>query len=200
MSEYWFSAYNQNSDVRRAETFDEAVKLIEQETEEEINLENIVSMRGTMISVEEGYQVPGFEMTDSEPTLGDEEGLTGVNPRGGELFPDYIASIDEALKWGSEKGSETEWIRTAGYAGDKSHISHCWEAMNSASYNLDKWNVSEKDQEKTRPVLFVYDDEFIDHSRGGYDTGLPANPEERAQAIDYAVIVDQNPASDDFEI
>lgn len=201
MSNDWFSNFTENSRIRRTNSFDQALKLIEEETEGVIGEDTVVSMRGTMTSVGESYEVPGLEEKEddqlNEDLLSD---LSTVEPRGGNPVPDYMANIDQALQWGNEKGPDTEWIRTASYAGEKANVDHCWSAMNKAPYNLNQWNISEENQSMTRPVLFIYDNEIVDQSRGGYDTGLPEDPEERAQAIDYAVVVDQDPTSDNYEI
>lgn len=202
MSNDWFSNYDDNPRVKRTDSFDSAVELIEEQTEGVIGEDTVVSMRGTMTSIGPRYQVPGIERREKDPNAGNDSvfDLSNVEPRGGNLIPEFIASIDEALQWGNEKGPETDWVRTAGYGGEKAHIDHCWSAMDSTPYNLNKWNVPEENQAMTRPVLFVYDNDIVDHTRGGYDTGLPADPEERSQAIEYAVIVDQDPTSEDYEI
>jgi hypothetical protein len=194
----WFSEYVNNPRVRRVADFDDAIGIIEQETEGTIDPDNPVTVRGTMASVDEGYEVPGSE-TSEESQQESSFDFESIEPAG-DPTPEYIASIDEVLEWGTEKGSEAEWVRMAGYAGDEANIHHSWKAMDNTPYNLDDWNVAPEHQEMTRPVMLVYDDEELDHSLQGYDTGLPVDPEERSAVIDYAIVIDQDPTSDHFQI
>lgn len=194
------------SRIQHVESFDEALAFID-EREGLIEDERAVPIRGGMASIDEkGYPVPAHEEYD-EPTP---EELSEMNPLeragyeavGNNPFPEYIPSVDELLEWGTEKGSDADQTRAATYNGERRGnvgLSHVWEALNGVSFNLDRWDVPEEEQADTRPVIMVYDMDMIEPLEG-YRFGLPEDGEERPQTIDYAVVIDQDPTSEDYEI
>lgn len=159
-----------------------------------------------MASINEtGYLVPAHEEY-GEPTT---EELSEMNPLQkvaheitGNPFPEYIPSVDEMLEWGTEKGSDADQTRVAIYDGRRDGdvgLSHVWEALNGVSFNLDRWDVPEEKQVKTRPVVMRYNEDMIE-PLGNYDVGLPESDERRLQAINYAVVISQDPTSEGYEI
>lgn len=164
--------------VEYAEGFDEALDILDDQCLS-TSRDDMVPLRGAMVSMNGGY---GLE--DSEGSV------YGV--------PEYIPCLDEVLEWGSEKGSDADFTRVAGYGKRNLHIDHCRIALESVPDRLDDWSVDEGLQSDTRPVLLAYDPELLDFGISFY-AELPDNVF-RDDLIQCAVVLDQDPSSDDFSI
>lgn len=182
--------------IQEVEDINEALEVVDERRNDET-----VSIRGGMASIDDGHEVQAHH--EWEPPGEDANPLAKAAVESvGNPIPEYIPSVEEVLEHGTEKGADADWTRVAGYKGERKQnlgLNHVWDALKGVQYHLKNWEIPEEERAQIRPVVMKYNDEVLGEFHG-YRAKLPDDSEERSDAIDYVLVIDQDPSSEDYDI